>query len=361
MRYWMASRDAIAPPNSNRAPERAPPSEAEHLTQLTEDELIAAYFAPLAGEAGLRLSDDAALLQPPPGCELVLTKDMLVAGVHFFRDDPPAAIARKALRVNLSDLAAKGAEPLGFLLGLALPGDWTTDWLEAFAKGLGEDAATYQCPLLGGDTVKTPGPLTVSITAIGAVHAGQMVLRGAAKAGDLIYVTGTIGDAALGLKLRLGATSDQDWIGALTEAEAGFLLDRYLLPRPRLALTEALSAHAHAAMDVSDGLAGDLSKMLRLAGLTAKISLADIPLSRAARQALQAAPRLMEAICAGGDDYEILCAAPPEKSATFQSAAQAAGVEIVLIGRAVSGGGPPAFLDVSGAVMRFARTSFQHF
>src|SRR5476651_91749 len=134
-----------------------------------EDDLVARFFAPIAGPEGLGLNDDAALLTPPPGADLVLTKDALVAGVHFFADDPPEAIARKALRVNLSDLAAKGAEPVGFLLALALPGDWTTDWLEAFARGLGEDAKAYGCPLFGGDTVKTPGPLMVSITAFGRV------------------------------------------------------------------------------------------------------------------------------------------------------------------------------------------------
>ncbi|VTZ27414.1 Thiamine-monophosphate kinase [Methylocella tundrae] len=359
MRCWTASPAVTAPPNSSRALKRL--NEAGHLTQLTEDELIAAYFAPLAGDAGLRLSDDAALLRAPLGRELVLTKDMLVARVHFFSNDPPAAIARKALRVNLSDLAAKGAEPLGFLLGLALPEDWTTDWLGAFAKGLGEDAARFQCPLLGGDTVKTPGPLTISITAIGAVVPGKMVLRGAAEPGDLIYVTGTIGDAALGLKLRLGATCDQDWIGALNEADAAFLLERFLLPQPRLALKDALASNAHAAMDVSDGLAGDLSKMLRLAGLTAKIPAANIPLSRAAREALRLEPKLIEPVCAGGDDYEILCAVPLAKSAAFEAAAQAAGVMVSAIASAAPGDAPPVFEDREGRKLIFARPSFQHF
>src|SRR5271155_2639591 len=139
-----------------------------------EDDLIARYFAPLAGPAGLSLKDDVALLIPPPARDLVLTTDALVAGVHFYADDPPGAIARKALRVNLSDLAAKGAEPLGFLLALALPGDWTIHWLAAFAAGLAADAADYRCPLFGGDTVRTPGPLTISITALGGIETGRM-------------------------------------------------------------------------------------------------------------------------------------------------------------------------------------------
>src|ERR1700744_1199051 len=161
----------------------------------SEDDLIARFFAPIAAPEGLGLKDDAALRTALPG-DLVLTKDALVAGVHFFAEDPPGAIARKALRVNLSDLAAKGAEPLGFLLALALPPDWTADWLADFAKGLGEDGAAYACPLFGGDTVKTPGPLMVSITALGRVDHGRMARRSGVQAGDRLYVTGTIGDAA---------------------------------------------------------------------------------------------------------------------------------------------------------------------
>ncbi|MGO9675218.1 MAG: thiamine-phosphate kinase [Methylocella sp.] len=333
----------------------------KHRAPFSEDALIATFFAPLAGEGGLGLRDDAALLQPPPGRELVLTKDLLVAGVHFFDDDPPAAIARKALRVNLSDLAAKAAEPVGFLLGLALPADWTAQWLESFAAGLGEDAADYRCPLLGGDTVKTPGPLTISVTAIGAVDVHKMVRRDGVKAGDQIYVSGTVGDAALGLKLRRGASGDQDWIGVLSEADAAFLLDRYLLPQPRLTLRGALADYADAAMDVSDGLAGDLGKMLRLAGMTAKIELGRIPLSGAAQRALQTAPRLIEAICAGGDDYEILCAAPPAKAASFEAAATAAGIRISRLAGAAPGNAAPAFIDADGEAIHLARTSFQHF
>jgi thiamine-monophosphate kinase len=300
-------------------------------------------------------------LRPPPGRDLVLTKDVLVAGVHFFGDDPASAIARKALRVNLSDLAAKGSEPLGFLLGLALPPDWTAEWLESFAKGLGVDAAHYGCPLLGGDTVRTPGPLTISVTAIGAVAAQKMVPRDGVRTGDFIYATGTIGDAALGLKLRLGATADQDWIGALREADANFLAGRYLLPQPRLALRGALAACAHAAIDISDGLAGDLGKMLRLGGMTARIDLRRIPLSGAARRALQTAPRLIEAICSGGDDYELLCAVPPDKAALFEGQAAAAQVGVVRLAAASPGQAAPAFIDEEGGALRLAKTSFQHF
>lgn len=331
------------------------------MPRPSEDELIAAYFAPFAGEGALGLRDDAAILRPPPGHDIILTKDVVVAGVHFFPDDPPGVIARKALRVNLSDLAAKAAEPLGFLLGLALPQDWTADWLAAFAQGLGEDSAAYQCPLLGGDTVRTPGPLTVSVTALGAVPARKMVLREGAQAGDLIYVTGTIGDAALGLKLRLAARGDDTWIGAASETAAAHLRERYLLPQPRLALREALRANAHCAMDVSDGLAGDLAKMLGLTGMTAEVIAANIPVSPSAREVLQIEPNLIETICTGGDDYEILCAVPLAKSAAFETRADAAGIKVSAIASATPGNAPPAFKDAEGRSLIFARPSFQHF
>jgi thiamine-monophosphate kinase len=312
----------------------------------SEDELIAAYFAPLAGPSAFALRDDAAFLPQRPGHETVVTKDMLVAGVHFFERDPPGPIARKSLRVNLSDLAAKGAEPLGFLLGLALPGNWTEPWLKGFAEGLGGDAAVYNCPLLGGDTVRTPGPLTISITAFGAVPAGQMVPRAGAKPGDRLYVSGT---------------RKPDWAASLAQLERAYLVERYLLPQPRLRLMEALRAHAHASMDVSDGLAGDLAKMLRLAGLTAEVSASGMPLSEAARKALAHSPALVETILAGGDDYEIVCAVPPSRCAAFESDAKVAGVPVGAIGTAVPGDAPPVFRDEEGRALAFARPSFQHF
>src|SRR4051794_22758949 len=237
----------------------------------SEDELIARFFAPLASEGGLGLKDDAALLRPAAGHDLVLTVDALVAGVHFFPDDPPDAIAAKALGVNISDLAAKGASPAGFLLALALPDDWSEAWLAAFAEGLGEAARAFACPLLGGDTVRANGPLSLSVTAVGQTPAGRMVRRTAARDGDRLCVTGRIGDAALGLGLRRGEGAP--WAASLGETERAFLLDRYLRPRPRLALAPALRDHARAAMDVSDGLAGDLAKMMRASGVSAVVDL----------------------------------------------------------------------------------------
>ncbi|MFO1116962.1 MAG: thiamine-phosphate kinase [Beijerinckiaceae bacterium] len=322
------------------------------MNRPSEDDLIARYFAPLAGPGALGLKDDAALLVPPPGNEIVLTVDGLVAGVHFFADDPADAIAKKALRVNVSDLAAKGAAPLGFLLTLALPRDWRAEWLESFARGLGEDAARFDCPLLGGDTVSTPGPLTLSVTAFGAVPAGRMVRRTGARVGDALYVSGAIGDAALGLLARRG-TMDGD--GKV------FLIDRYLLPQPRLALAPALLAHASGAMDVSDGLVGDLTKMMRVSGASAHVDVARIPLSCAARAMIEADPALLATALTGGDDYEILASVPLASAVAFEAAAGAAGVAVTRIGEVVAGDAPPLLRDARGEPMRFERGSWSHF
>ena len=325
----------------------------------SEDALIARYFAPLAGPGGLGLADDAAVLTPARGEDIVLTKDALVAGVHFFADDPPGAVAQKALRVNLSDLAAKGALPLGFLLGLALPPDWTEDWLAAFAQGLGDDAARFACPLLGGDTVRTPGPLTLSVTALGSVPQGRMLRRETARPGDRLYVSGTIGDAALGLRLRLGKAADKGWVASLGEGERRHLVERYLLPQPRLALRDALRAHASAAMDISDGLVGDCRKLL--GGVGACVDLASLPLSPAARAAIALASDLFDTAVTGGDDYEILCAVPPARASAFEATAEGAGVTVTNIGDVTQAGAAALFLGLSGEARDFPSGSFSHY
>ncbi len=324
----------------------------------SEDELIARFFAPLAGEGSLGLKDDAACLQPLPGHDLVLTVDGLAAGVHFLADDRPASIAHKALAVNVSDLAAKGAEPIGFLLTLALPADWTEAWLAGFSQGLAQAAEAFRCPLLGGDTVQTRGPLWLSVTALGQVPSGRMVPRGGARPGDRICVTGTIGDAALGLALRRG--DRPVWASGLARDEKDFLLDRYLHPQPRLALVQALREHASAAMDVSDGLVGDLAKMMRASATTATIDLQAVPVSAAARAALAGRPDLLDLLVTGGDDYEILCTVPDERVTAFLAAAASAGVEAAAIGTVRKGEGPPVFRDGAGE-RRYAQGSFSHF
>ena len=322
----------------------------------SEDDLIATYFAPIAGPGGLGLLDDAALVAPPPGCEIVVTTDALVAGVHFFPNDAPGRIAAKALRDNLSDLAAKGTEPLGFLLALALPREASEQWLAAFAKGLGEEARAFACPLLGGDTVGTTGPLTISITALGSVPAGAMIKRTGVRPGDAIYVSGTIGDAAFGLGLRRSKLGVK--VGMAGRAT---LVGRYMLPQPRLALGLAARGLAHAGMDVSDGLIGDLSKMLRVSSVSAHVDLRRVPLSQPAKEAIKAAPKLFEAAVTGGDDYELLLAVPPQASAAFQDAAGAAGVRVAHIGVATEGDGPPLFIGPNGRPAKFKRGSYKHF
>jgi thiamine-monophosphate kinase len=326
--------------------------------ESAEDRLIARYFRPLAAQPGaFGLLDDAAVVTPPPGCDLVLKTDGVIAGVHFFAHDPPDGIGRKALRMNLSDLAAKGAKPLGFLLALALPGGTDEAWLAAFARGLGEDAERYGCPLLGGDTDKTPGALSVSIGAFGAVPHGKMVRRSTAKPGDHLIVTGTIGDAALGVKLRRDRSLAERW--RLTAPMATHLTQRYLLPQPRGALAAAVLQHASAAIDVSDGLAGDIGKLCRASSLAAEIDVARVPLSEAARASVAAEPALLEAALTGGDDYEIVATIAPAKLAAFQAAAKASGVAVSDIGRMEAGAGPR--FTRQGKALAFARPSYSHF
>ena len=281
--------------------------------------LIERFFAPLATDPGAAgLTDDAAVLSLAPGEELVATTDALAAGVHFFPDDPPGAIAAKALRVNLSDLAAKGARPRGYLLTLALPSDWTVDWLAAFAAGLAADQAAYGCPLLGGDTIRSPAGLMVSVAAFGIAPAGRTVRRGTAAPGDRLVVTGTIGDATLGLLARQEPARAAAW--RLAEADAAVLDDRFLMPRPRVAAAAAVATHARAAMDVSDGLAGDLGRMCKASGVAAVVEAACVPLSPAAAAAIAAEPGLLARALTGGDDYEILAAVPPDAVAPYLAA-----------------------------------------
>jgi len=331
---------------------------AKNATESAEERLIARYFRPLATDpAAFGLGDDAAALTPPPGCDLILKTDGVIAGVHFFPDDPPDTIGRKALRMNLSDLAAKGARPVGFLLALALPAAIGEAWLAAFAAGLSEDAKHYGCPLLGGDTDHTPGPISVSIAAFGTVPRGKMVRRSTAKPGDCVVVTGTIGDAALGVKLRRDRSVGKNW--RLTAAMAAHLEQRYLLPQPRNALAEAVLTRASAAMDVSDGLVGDLGKLCRASSVAAEIDVARVPLSDAARVAVAAAPELLETLLTGGDDYEIVLTLKPDQLGEFSAAAKRTGVAVTQIGRIGAGEGARFIRD--GKVLEFTQPSYSHF
>jgi thiamine-monophosphate kinase len=323
-----------------------------------EDSLIARYFKPLVTDRGaFGLTDDAAVLRAL-GEDIVVTTDAIVEGVHFLSDDPPDSIARKALRVNLSDLAAKGASPAGFVLTLALR-EIDETWLAAFARGLGEDTGAFNCPLLGGDTVSTPGPLMVSITAFGRVPQGKMVRRSGAKPGDQVVVTGTIGDASLGLDIlrngRVAAALATD------AAPRNMLIGRYRVPEPRNALALAIRAHASAAMDVSDGLAGDLAKLCAASGVSAVIDIPSIPVSPAAKAVLAASVAGIETLISGGDDYEILCAIRPGAFDEFMREARTAGIAAGPIGTIVAGAAAPKFLDAKGEELALTRTSYSHF
>jgi thiamine-monophosphate kinase len=332
---------------------------ARKRKETGEQRLIARFFKPIAKHpAALGLSDDAGVWTPPAGSDLVLKTDAIVGGVHFFPDDPAEAVAKKALRVNLSDLAAKGANPVGFLLALALPAKVKDKWLGAFARGLGEDAEAYGCPLIGGDTDRTPGPITISIAAFGYLPHGTMVQRAGAKPGDLIFVTGTIGDATLGLIMRRQAKRKA--FRKLGKSEKAHLAERYLLPQPRLALARAVREHASAAIDVSDGLVGDLAKLAAVSGVAALIEAVRVPLSPAGKKTLAADSALISSVLSGGDDYEILSTVPEAKRASFEAAAALAGVMVTRIGRIEHGEGVE-ILGPGGKPLKLKQTSFSHF
>jgi len=334
---------------------------------MNEDDIIQRYFAPLAAGApgAYALLDDAAALACPADSELAITTDTLIGGVHFFADDAADDIAAKALGVNLSDLAAKAADPLVYTLSLALPKDVTSDWLGSFAAGLAQMQGEHNIALTGGDTTRSPGPLMISITAIGTVPAGQMVRRAGAQPGDLLYVTGTLGDSALGLRLRSGDKACHDW--SLDAEGRSYLLARYARPRPRTGFAAALRAHAHAALDISDGLILDATRLCRASGVTATIHNDRVPLSTASRP-LAADPQWLEVILTGGDDYELLIAAPPETTDALARAAAHAGTKgFTNVGEitATSSGDtlatPVTVLDASGAPIRVDRPGYSHF
>lgn len=334
---------------------------------LGEFDIIARYFAPIAAAfpGALGLKDDAALFDPPAGSRLVVTADAMVAGVHFFPDDPPDLIARKLMRVNLSDLAAKGATPYACLLTICLPpiylpGGTEEGWIAGFAQGLAADAAEYAFPLAGGDTTRTPGPLTLSLTAVGLAPAGRApLLRSGAKAGDLVFVTGTIGDAHLGLALQQGEWPD------LAPDHRAALIDRYRLPQPRVAFGQALAAvpGVHAAADVSDGLLADLGHICAASGLAARLEADKLPLSPAAAAVMAKAPvttDLRARLLAGGDDYEILFTAAPDAEAAVRALAEKQGIALTTLGRLESGQGVTV-LDGAGKVISLVQKGYRHF
>ena len=329
-------------------------------TRGGEDDLIQTAFAPLAASfaGALGLKDDCAFLSPPDGEDLVLTADAVAAGVHFFPDDDPRDIAWKALAVNVSDLIAKGARPLVYLSVLSLPERPERAWLDGFSRGLADAQSAFGLTLAGGDTDCRPGPLSVSVTAIGAVARGRMVQRATGRAGDLLFVSGTIGDSALGLLLRQDQAR-RDAMG-LDEAGASFLLGRYLRPQPPLSLAPLLPDYATAAMDVSDGLAKDCGRLAHASGVGAEIEVARVPLSEAARVAVGRMPALLETVLTGGDDYQVLGAVEAARADDFIAEAAACGVTVTPIGRLVEGSGL-SVVGSDGQSLALGRSGWDHF
>lgn len=318
--------------------------------------LIAELFAPLAtGFPGaLGLKDDAALMDIPAGMQAVLTMDAIVAGVHFFADDPADLIARKLVRVNLSDLAAKGAKPTAIMMAAAFPAGVDAAWLRRFAAGLRRDVEDYGIFLIGGDTVSTPGPLTLSLTAFGQVPVGEALLRSGAQVGDMVWVSGTLGDAALGLKCRLGELDN------LPATWQGALIERYLLPQPRTGLGFRLRGLANAAMDVSDGLVQDLEHLARQSGVAIELDLDALPLSQAAQAAVDADKSRLASVLGGGDDYEIVFTAPPACSERIRALGRETDIAVTTIGYVGAGQGVRV-VDARGGVVVVPRTGWRHF
>ena len=321
-----------------------------------EFDLIARYFEPLsrAAPGAFALGNDGALLTPPEGASLVVTKDLMVAGVHYPEGEAPSAVARRLLRVNLSDLAAMGAEARSYALGLALPRGVADAWVEDFAAGLARDQEEFGVALIGGDTVATEGPAVLSLTAFGTAAAGACLTRSGAGAGDDIYVSGTVGDATLGLRAVRGE------LAALAPEDRAMLAQRFRLPEPRLALGAALVGVASAAIDVSDGLVADLGHLCARSGVAARIEADAVPLSAPARRALAEPEVGIADLVSGGDDYELLFCAPPSARAALQTLGRRLGLAVTRIGATGRGHGVAA-VDAEGRPLPLASAGYRHF
>ena len=321
---------------------------------LGEFERIRRFFAPLAGPGGLGLLDDAAIIDCRAGWRLVVTADAIVAGVHYLPNDPPDLIARKLLRVNLSDLAAMGARPLHYLLTTALPSTLGSDWVGEFARGLAEDQRRFEIDLLGGDSVATSGPAVLSLTAIGEVAEGMEIRRMGALAGDLVWVSGTIGDAFFGLALLRGAYPH------LAPEYRSQLIGRFRIPDPRVDLGFRLGGIAHAMIDVSDGLIADLGHICKTSHVAAVVELASLPLSPAARIIADREPGVRTDVATGGDDYELLFTAPPRSTEAIANLSSVLDIPITQIGRIEAGEGV-RLVNPEGQRVPVDHSGYRHF
>ncbi|HEX4892905.1 MAG TPA: thiamine-phosphate kinase [Hyphomicrobiaceae bacterium] len=326
-----------------------------------EEAIIQEYLAPLAAgyPGAFDLRDDCAAITPTPGHDLIVKTDPVAGGIHFFPDDPPEDIGWKALAVNVSDLAAKAAVPVAYLMALSFPEAPTRSWMERFARGLHEAQTAFGMHLIGGDTDRRPGPVTISITVFGEVPTGTMVRRGAARTGDLIYVSGELGAAATGLALLNSPDLAQDL--AIAGDDVATLVARFRRPTPRLSLREALRRYASAAMDLSDGLAKDLDRMCRASSCGATIQVASVPVLPATAAALARDRAFIRNVIAAGDDYEVLATVAPEHAAAFEACVRGTSdVSVSCIGsvRADSG---VALIAADGQPITLDRAGWDHF
>lgn len=321
---------------------------------LDEHSIIERFFRPLAGKGAFDLRDDAGLLPVSHDLDLVVTTDMIAENVHFLPGDPPETIAQKALRVNLSDLAAKGAKPLAYVLSLGLRQDIDETWLAAFASSLHQDQERFGIGLLGGDTISVAAGPVISITAFGTVAKGKMVHRFGGQPGDALYVSGAIGAGTMGLAILTKDAGPWDKLGTALRDD---LVARYRVPEPRIELTPALIAYASAAMDVSDGLVGDCDKLAAASGCTAEIAAERVPFPEGLPVAQHA--KILAMLLTGGDDYEILAAVPARNESGFRNAAAAAAVPVTRIGVLAEGAGPTRVL-LEGWALALDRRSYVH-
>ena len=325
------------------------------LSQLSEFEIIQEYFAPLAkNEFSLGLADDVAKYLVNAGEELVFTKDVCVEGVHFFPEDSPDTISRKALRVNLSDLAAKGAQPIGYMIGLGLPENWDRDWLSRFSRGLHQDQELFSISLFGGDTVRSSNTLFIAITAIGRIKTGTLCKRSTANVGDLVYVTGTIGDSYLGLVIR------KNQIVITSESDITYFTNRYLMPEPRMNAISLIQHFANASLDISDGLVADLNHLCVASGVGAEVNIDVVPISSSAQNLIDNSLVNIEKLITGGDDYELLFTVAESEAKRLEKAAEYDKLQITNIGR-ITDSNEVCILNSEGAKLAILNKGFQHF
>ena len=324
------------------------------LERSGEFEWIATYLAPLASENSFDLKDDAAILEAPGGQQLVVTTDAILQGIHFLNSDPVETVAQKALRVNLSDIIAKGAMPFAYSLALGVPDNWRDKDMENFAAGLAADQKSYGLKLTGGDTYRSPERICISITMFGAVSRDQYKSRMGAMPGDILVVSGTMGNGALGLQV---ATGDL----LVGNADAKALLNFYRLPDPPLLLAPIIAKYASASMDISDGLLGDCRKLCETSKVSVEIEKTLIPLSPPVKNCLEKDARLWRSVLSGGDDYQCLCSIPSKYWSKFQAECSSAGVKITEIGIFVTEETNCISLMENGVPVSQTVESFTHF